>query len=257
MTTQAGPRDWNAASYHRVSSPHQDWGSDVVGRLELRGDESVLDLGCGTGRVTALLLERLPRGRAVAVDAAPAMVERAREELSERATVVLSDLLDLEVDEPVDAAISTATLHWIADHDALFARVAAALKPGGQFVAQCGGAGNIASVVEVLDRVGAEVSFAPFLAGWPGPWNFAAPDETAARLRRAGFDVQDCWLQASPVVPDDPREFLETVVLGSHLARLPEQVRGAYVDRVAGALADPPTLDFVRLNFVARRASST
>jgi trans-aconitate 2-methyltransferase len=89
MTTQAGLRDWNAASYHRVSSPHQDWGSEVVGRLELRGDESVLDLGCGTGRVTALLLERLPRGRAIAVDAAPAMVERAREELSERATVVL------------------------------------------------------------------------------------------------------------------------------------------------------------------------
>jgi trans-aconitate 2-methyltransferase len=257
MTAQAGPRDWNAASYHRVSSPHQDWGRDVVGRLELRGDESVLDLGCGTGRVTALLLERLPRGRAIAVDAAPAMVERAREELSERATVVLSDLVDLELDEPVDAAISTATFHWIADHDALFARVAAALKPGGQFVAQCGGAGNVASIVEVHDRVGAEASFAPFFAGWPGPWTFAGPDETAERLRRAGFDVQDCWLQDSPAVPDHPREFLETVVLGSHLERLPEHLRTAYVDRVAGALADPPALDFVRLNFVARRASTT
>jgi trans-aconitate 2-methyltransferase len=257
MTAQAGPRDWNAASYHRVSSPHQDWGSEVVGRLELRGDETVLDLGCGTGRVTALLLERLPRGRAIAVDAAPAMVERAREELSERATVVLSDLLELELDEPVDAAISTATFHWIADHDALFARVAATLEPGGQFVAQCGGAGNVASVVEVLDRVGAQDPFAPFFAGWPGPWNFAGPDETAARLRRAGFEVHDCWLQDSPVVPDHPREFLETVILGSHLERLPEHLRGAYVDRVAGELAEPPTLDYVRLNLVARRASST
>jgi trans-aconitate 2-methyltransferase len=200
-----------------------------------------------------MLFERLPRGHVIAVDGAPAMVERAREQLRDRATVVLSDLLDLELGAPVDAAISTATFHWIADHDALFARVAAALKPGGQFVAQCGGAGNVASVEEVLARVGAEEPFAPFFAGWPGPWNFAGADETAARLRRAGFDVQDCWLQDWPVVPDHPREFLETVVLGSHLEQLPERLREAYVDRVSGALPDPPTLDYVRLNFIARR----
>jgi trans-aconitate 2-methyltransferase len=254
MPPHARPRDWNAASYHRVSSPHQDWGGEVVGRLELRGDETVLDLGCGTGRVTEKLLERLPRGHVVAVDGAPAMVQRAREQLGHRATVVLSDLLELKLDEPVDAAISTATFHWIADHDALFARVAGALKPGGQFVAQCGGAGNIASVVEVLDRVGAEDPFAPCFAGWPGPWNFAGADETAARLRGAGFDVRDCWLQDWPIVPDHPREFLETVILGSHVERLPEQLREAYVDRVSAALPDPPALDYVRLNLVAWRA---
>ena len=137
-------RDWDAATYDRVSAPQVEWALKVLERLPLRGDETVLDAGCGSGRVTQLLLERLPRGHVVAVDSAPSMVEHAREALDpERATVFQANLTELELDEPVDAAFSNAVFHWMPDHDALFARLHAALRPGGRLVAQCGGEGNV------------------------------------------------------------------------------------------------------------------
>src|SRR5919107_2930551 len=193
------PRDWDAASYQRVSAPLEAMGREVLDRLELRGDERVLDAGCGTGRVTAALLERLPRGEVVAVDGSPAMVEEARGRLGPRAEVFVADLCELELSAPVDAILSTATFHWIADHDRLFERLHAALRPGGRLVAQCGGEGNIATVRAAIERVGE-----PALEGWDGPWRFASPEETAARLERLGFETVRTWRQDVRVEPEDP-----------------------------------------------------
>jgi trans-aconitate 2-methyltransferase len=248
------PREWDAASYHQVSVPHQGWGAEVLDRLALRGDETVLDLGCGTGRVSAQLLERLgPDGHVIGVDGSAAMVAEAQRLLGgPRATFRQADLLELTVDPPADAAVSSATFHWIADHDALFAHVRAALKPGAPFVAQCGGRGNIASVVAVVRDVSAQAPFAEHFAGWPGPWNYAGPEETAQRLERAGFAVERCWLQESPQRPQPLREFLETVSLGAHLDRLPAALRDPFLDAVIAGLGPDPVHDYVRLNLVAR-----
>ena len=240
-------RDWNAASYQRVSAPLEAMGREVLDRLELQGDERVLDAGCGTGRVTAALLERLPRGEVVAVDGSPAMVEEARERLGPGVEVFAADLLELELAEPVDAMLSTATFHWIADHDRLFERLFAALRPGGRIVAQCGGAGNVASVQAAIDAV-AE----PALAGWAGPWTFASPEDSAERLERVGFADVRTWSQEVRVEPEDPSEYLATVVLGSHLERVPDARRDAFVEAVLGALPGP-AIDYVRLNLMARR----
>ncbi len=139
-------RDWDAATYDRVSTPHVEWANILLDRLDLSGDETVLDAGCGSGKVTLMLLERLPRGRVVAVDRAPSMIEHAREALNGRATVLQADLTELQLDEPVDAIFSSAVFHWIADHDRLFARLHAALAPGGHLVAQCGGEGNVGAL---------------------------------------------------------------------------------------------------------------
>jgi trans-aconitate 2-methyltransferase len=238
------PREWDAVTYDRVSLPHLAWGRDVVERLELRGDERVLDAGCGTGRVTEMLLERLPRGRVVAVDGSQAMVDAAKQRFGDRVDAFRSDLLELSVDEPVDAVLSTATFHWIADHDRLFARLHAALKPGGQLVAQCGGAGNVASVEAAIARVGNP---------GPSPWNFAGARETAERLERAGFTDIWTWLQPWPVQPPDPRAFFSTVILGAHLDRLPEPEREPFVDAVLAEVGEPVVADYVRLNILARR----
>jgi trans-aconitate 2-methyltransferase len=246
------PREWDAETYHEVSQPHQGWGAEIVDRLELRGDETVVDLGCGTGRLTAQLLARLPAGHVIGVDGSAAMIEQARALLPERTTFVQSDLLAFEVDEPVDAAVSSATFHWIADHDALFARVRAALKPGAPFVAQCGGRGNIASIVTAIEAVAAREPFAPWFAGWDGPWNYAGPEETTERLQRAGFTVQRCWLNDSPQQPERMRDFLATVTLGSHLERLPAELRDPFLDAVVSELGPDPVQDYVRLNIVAR-----
>jgi trans-aconitate 2-methyltransferase len=241
------PRDWNATSYEQVSAPLEAMGRDVLDRLELSGDERVLDAGCGTGRVTAALVERLPRGQVVAVDGSPAMVEQVRERFGDGVDARVADLLELELDAPVDAILSTATFHWIADHDRLFSRLLAALKPGGRLVAQCGGDGNAANVQEAIQRVGT-------FGDWPGPWNFPSPADTEARLRRLGYT--DVWTWSFPVqvAPEDPREYFATVILGSHLERLEPDERDAFVDAVIAEL-DAPVVEYVRLNILARRPS--
>ena len=248
------PRDWNATSYERISGPMEAMGREVLDGLELTGGEWVLDAGCGTGRVTAALAERLPRGHVIAVDGSPAMVEQARARLGDGVDVRVADLLELELDAPVDAILSTATFHWIADHDRLFANLLGALRPGGRLVAQCGGAGNVAALDRAAKIVAAREPFAQQLDGWAGPWNFASPAETEERLRRLGW--VDVWTWANPVIvrPEDPHEYLGTVALGSHIARLDDDLRAPFIDAVLAEL-DEPVVDYVRLNILARRPS--
>jgi trans-aconitate 2-methyltransferase len=243
------PRDWNATSYERISAPMEAMGRDVLDRLDLAGDETVLDAGCGTGRVTAALVERLPRGRVIAVDGSPAMVDEARARLGDRADVRVADLLALDLGERVDAVLSTATFHWIPDHDRLFAQLKHALKQGGRLVAQCGGAGNVAAIDEAARRVAPDL-----FADWDGPWHFASTRDTAQRLDRLGY--VDVWTWSFPVrvEPDDLREYMTTIVLGSHLERLDPDRREPFVDDVIAEL-DEPAVEYVRLNILARAPS--
>lgn len=250
-----GARHWDGASYERLSAPMEAMGRAVLDRLPLHGDETALDAGCGSGRVTRALLERLPEGRVIAVDASPSMVAVARERLGDRVDVREVDLLELELEAPVDAILSTATFHWIADHDRLFARLHDALRPGGPLAVQCGGHGNIAAVHAAARAVAGEPPFAHHLDGWRGPWNFATPEETEERLRGAGFTGVRCWLEDRPVEPDDPLGFLATVNLGAHLEQLPEAMRDPFVASVAERLDDPVVIDYVRLNIDARRGA--
>lgn len=246
-------RDWDALTYDRISDPQVAMAGPVLDRLDLSGSETVLDAGCGSGRVTQLLLERLPQGHVVAVDAAPSMVEEARVALGDRATVFQSDLQELTVPEPVDAAFSNAVFHWVPNHNLLFQRLFATLKPGGQFVAQCGGKGNIDRLRKLAAEVAAEEPYATALAGWSDPWNYASPEDTRARLEAAGFTEIETWLEPWPVDPPEPREYLRTVCLGHHLAALPEQLRDSFLDTVAERYGTPATLEYIRLNITARR----
>ena len=244
-------RDWDGASYDRVAHPMTRWGTDVLARLPLAGDETVLDAGCGSGRVTERLAERLPRGRVIALDGSSSMVAAAQERLARfgsRVTYVVADLGSPLPLEPasVDAVLSTAALHWVPDHDALFRHLAAVLRPGGRLVAQCGGSGNIAAVRAAIAAAGEP---------WAGPWTFATPDETRRRLEAAGFREVEAWLQdeAATFEPGQPfREYLRTVVLGAHLERLPADRREAFVDAVAAGIPEP-AIDYVRLNILATR----
>ena len=249
-------RDWDAATYDRVSTPHVEWAGALLDRLDLRGDETVLDAGCGAGKVTLMLLDQLPEGRVIAVDQAPSMVAHARESLGEhaRVTVLQADLMELELAEPVDAVFSSAVFHWIPDHDRLFARLHAALRPGGRLVAQCGGEGNVERFHRAAREVGAKAPYAGFLAGWAGPWNFAGPELTAERLERAGFADVETWLEPYPAIPEDPANYLRTVCLGYHLEQLPEELRDSYVAAVLARSG--AELDYVRLNIMARRGET-
>ncbi len=251
-----GAREWDAETYDEVSDPQFEWGMEVLQRLELRGDEVAIDAGCGSGRVTEQLVERLPNGRVVAVDGSAAMVEKAKERLGGRADYLVSDLLELKPSEPVDLVFSTATFHWIGDHDALFRRLRAVLKPGGRLVAQCGGHGNVAELGLAIAAVTARPEFAPHLTHGKGIWNFAGPAETEARLREAGFTDVRCWLQPKPVLPARPLEFVSTATLGPILDQLPEEKRQPFAEAVLEASAQPLVLNYIRLNLEATAAAA-
>jgi trans-aconitate 2-methyltransferase len=246
-----GPREWDAQTYDRVSDPQYEWGLEVLGRLDLAGNEFVMDAGCGSGRVTAKLLERLPNGRVLCVDASEQMIEKAREALGDRADYLVADLSELEVPEQVDVIFSTATFHWVLDHDRLFSRLHAALEPGGRLVAQCGGEGNVAKHARAIVEVATRPEFIDHFQGLEMMWNFAPADATEERLREAGFADVRCWLEDKPVQPENPYDFTTTVTMGPHLSRLPEELRRQFAEAVLEIEDDPLVLNYVRLNMDA------
>ena len=242
-------RTWDAATYDRVSAPQVSWSEAILDRLELRGDELVLDAGCGSGRVTELLLQRLPQGRVIALDADADMVRATRERFAVRSARrgrPPEPQRDGASPEPVDAVFSGATFHWVLDHDELFARIGRATKPGGRISAQCGGEGNIANVKGIADRL--------YPGEPPHTWKYAGTEETRERLERNGFTDVQTWLQPMPVTPPEPLTFLGDVILGPYVQRLPEAERMPFAQRVLDELDDPPVLDYVRLNIDRKEA---
>jgi trans-aconitate 2-methyltransferase len=260
--------EWDAAEYEALSGPQTGWGANLLGtfleRRPLRGDEAAIDAGCGTGRVTELLLRHVPGWTVLAVDGSKAMVEAAAERFAgdPRVRIERQDLLRLEVERPVDLIFSTATFHWIRDHERLFDRLAEALKPGGRLVAQCGGEGNIARGTRATEEVMGEERFREAFVGWEDPKNYADPETTKARLEAAGFEEVETWLHDEPTRFDSVEElarFLKTVVLGRHLALLPEAEHEPFAAAVAEKVATveyPPVMDYVRLNILATRSRS-
>jgi trans-aconitate 2-methyltransferase len=258
-----GPREWDAQTYDRVSDPQFEWGLEVLERLDPAAGETVIDAGCGSGRVSEKLLERLTGGRLIGVDGSEEMIKVAGERFAgdQRVNLFASDLLELTparlrengAPEAVDTVFSTATFHWIQDHDLLFSRLHDVLRPGGRLVAQCGGEGNVARHAETIASVGEREEFRSHFEELPAMWNFAPADETVERLEAAGFVDVDCGLVPKFVTPEQPYEFVTTVTLGPLLARLPEELRRSFAEAVIDASDQPLTLDYVRLNIEAQK----
>jgi len=257
-------REWNAGVYHRVSNPQLEWGLPVLERLPLGGGETVLDVGCGTGRLSAKLVERLPRGRAICIDQSGNMLQTAKEYLAprfaSRVEFAQADAAALPFSAVADAIFSTATFHWVLDHDRLFASLFAALKPGGRLVAQCGGGDNLHRIHERCDRLMDDAAFAPHFSRWRHPWEFADAATTARRLVRAGFADVVTRVHASPVLQPNAaayREFVEHVICRPHLAYLPDaSLRARFMERLTEQAAlDSPAfeLDYWRLDLDGRK----
>lgn len=242
-------REWDASTYDSLTLPHVAWGRGVLDRMRLRGDERVLDAGCGTGRDALALRERWPGVELVVLDGSQQMLDVARGHLGDdRVTYVHADLTErLPVDPPVDAVMSVAAFHWVCDHDQLFANLAAVMRPGARLTSDCGGRGNVDALDLAVTRVTGEAR--------DDVWEFADADETRGRLAGAGFEVEDVRLRPSPFRCDDPavfEQYLASVCLGGHLAALPEAAHAAFVRDVRLAF-DEPVVDYVRLEIDAVR----
>lgn len=256
-------REWNAATYHRVSEPQLAWGKKVLARLELRGDEHLLDAGCGTGRLTEDLLQALANGRVTAVDLSQNMLQAARKHLRPRfgnhVDFLAADLQYLPFTRHFDGIFSTAAFHWVLDHDRLFRSLQGALRSGGWLIAQCGGGPNLARLRERLRDLVMQHPYAPFLSQFEEPWLFENAESAATRLQNAGFSDVETSVEATPTLlrgESEFREFVSNVILHRHLERLPtEQLRARLIDdvaRLAGSDDPPFLLDYWRLNLKGR-----
>ena len=258
-------REWDGAAYDKVSDPQYGWGLKVLQRLQtlsLRGDEHILDAGCGSGRVTQEILNAFPHCHVTAVDASAQMVEEAIKRLSgfaSRVDVAQVDLLELPYESSLDVIFSTAVFHWIQDHDRLFQVLYRALRPGGILLAQCGGGPNLERFRRRTAELMKQAEFAQYFENWERLWEYPGPELAADRLRRAGFVEINTALESAPtVLPDDQtfRRFIATVILHPHLHRLPAELHSDFVSPLAEQAAKdtPPfMLDYWRLNIYARR----
>ncbi len=283
-------REWDASSYHRLSEPQYNWGRRVLERVAARGDETIIDAGCGTARITSELAALIPRGRVLGVDLSENMLRQARAYVAQRdeevktssalagaaaafankpATApvapraklhfVCGDIAALPFKEVADGIFSTAAFHWVGDHDALFRSLFTALKPGGWLIAQCGGGPNLLRLRQRTDEVMAEPEFREFFRGWNPPQNYQDAEQTAARLRRTGFSDIATWLHNQDTrFSDDQtyREFLATVTCHTHTARIDDPVmRDRFLERLVALARQEPELhlDYWRLNIQARK----
>jgi trans-aconitate 2-methyltransferase len=222
--------EWNAALYHEISAPQVSWGKKVLARISLRGDETVLDAGCGTGRLTRDLLEALPRGHVVGLDLSQNMLGAARAYLEPdfggRVEFVCCDLLDMPLEQRFDGIFSTASFHWVLDHDRLFRSLHRAHRPGAWLCAQCGGAKNLARFLGRVHTLIAAQPYAQHFVGYPYPWEFSDAETAASRLCHAGFEEIETSLEEVPTKFPNAQEFqqfVESVVLRNHLDRIPDR----------------------------------
>jgi trans-aconitate methyltransferase len=260
--THSSSREWNSEVYHRLSGPQVSWGKRVLSRLQLRGDEVVLDAGCGTGRLTAELLDALPHGYVVGIDLSQNMLHSAREHLAQfrvRVNLVACDLLHLPFKPVFDGIVSTAAFHWVLDHDQLFASLRGVLKPGGWLEAQCGGGPNLQRLRSRADTLAATPTFARYFAGFREPWLYQNAEVAAATLKRAGFVNVETSVEAAPTVLDDAPhydEFVRNIILRRHLENLPtKELKSEFIASMTQQAAkdNPPfLLDYWRLNLRGR-----
>jgi len=250
--------DWDAGKYHRLSDPQFAWGRQLAEKLAPKAGERILDLGCGTGRLTTELAASCPDVRFVGGDVSHAMLTEARR-ANPRLAWVRTDGSALPFAAAFDAVFSAATFHWIADHAALFRDVYAALKPGGRLIAQCGGGPNLHRLLDRTHALMDSADFCGFFVNWRDPWVFAGTPETRADLAEAGFLDVGVSLEPEPTtLPDRAAytDFISCVCVRHHVDRLPPEERRRFVGALADAAAgdDPPfTLDYWRLNMSARK----
>ena len=233
--------DWDARDYVAHSSAQQEWARELIAKLGLRGDEDVLDIGCGDGRATALIAERLPQGSVLGVDKSASMIALAVEQFPPAAHPHLTfrqmDASRLDLPRAFDVAFSSAALHWLDDHEAMLRGVRSCLRPGGRLLFQMGGRGNIVEALAVVDGVIAHPRWRGSFDGFVPPYHFYGPEDYEVWLPRAGFCVARAELIPKDMRHADYQAFrgwLRTTWF-PYTDRLPAELRDAFLDDVAAA----------------------
>lgn len=235
---------WDGVAYDALPLPHEQWGKRTIEALKLQPNETLLDAGCGTGRDAQLALEQLPHGALICVDQSSTMLDQCRSRFGQEPRVCiiegnLDQVLPVE-DESVDAIMSVAALHWLADHNNVWRHFFTALKPGGRIATDCGGFGNLAKTLALVPQINEEIKF-------PN-WYYANVSSTEQLLKEAGFvDIQVSLRPHPTPLPDKKTlaTYLQTLVFREWDAN--------QITKMSDLLSDN-TLDYVRLEVRANKA---
>jgi trans-aconitate 2-methyltransferase len=250
VTTSSG---WDARDYARNSSAQAGWALELLDKLGLRGDERVLDIGCGDGKITAELARRVPRGAVLGLDSSAEMIALAARTFRSGTHPNLAfremDAASIVLDERFDAVFSNATLHWVRDHSAVLRGVRRCLEVGGRILFQMGGRGNARDVAAAVGAVTREPRWSARFAGFDSPHWFYGPEDYAAWLPACGFRpvrvelipkdmvhagpegllgwLRTTWFPYAQRLPEGDGEAFWRAVLAAYLASFPPDAAGA------------------------------
>ena len=229
---------WNAADYHKSSPAQQQWAKELIAKLGLAGNERVLDIGCGDGRVTAEIARNLPQGNVTGVDSSPEMIQFARDHFPQQEHSNLSfrlgDARALPFSEAFDVVFSTAALHWIRDHKPVLAGIAESLRAGGKLLIQMGGRGNAEHALRAGTIVQKRPEWVQYFNGFSFAYGFFDNAEYRGWLIESGFEPVRVELIPKDMTYSSRRDFaawIRTTWL-PWMARLPETRRSGFIEEV-------------------------
>lgn len=245
------PTKWNASAYAANSVVQQSWARELIARLQLRGDEHILDIGCGDGKVTAEIARSVPRGAVVGMDASAEMISFARKTFPPRKLANLkfqvTDAREIKSSQKFDVVFSNAALHWVDDHEAILRGAASVLKPGGRLVISCGGKGNAHDVFLALRPEMRLKRWCQYFRKMPLPYFFYAPSDYEKWLPQFGFHINAVELAPKDALYDGAEAFatwLRTTWI-PFVQRVPENLREEFIAAVTARYVakHPPDAD--------------
>lgn len=231
--------EWNADEYSKYSSGQEKWAKELLAKLKLRGDESVLDLGCGDGKITVEIANIVKDGSVIGVDNSEEMIKLAAQRYPADRYPNLSfevmDAKEIRYEERFDVVFSNAALHWVDDHRKMLGGINRSLKPGGRFLIQTGGTGNAAAGFETIELMSAIDEWIPYLKDAKSPYNFFSDKDYEKLVPEAGFKPVRIELLKKDMVHEGIeafKGFIRTTWL-PYTQRIPEEKRERFITETA------------------------
>ncbi|MBI2058808.1 MAG: methyltransferase domain-containing protein [Nitrospirae bacterium] len=228
---------WSAEDYARSSSEQERWAKETLGRIQFRGDECILDVGCGDGKITAGLAGLVPRGIVLGVDQSAEMVKYAGQNYPRSRFPNLGfeqgEASLLTFNARFDLIVSFSCLHWVHDHPKALKGFHRALRPGGRLLLQFGGEGNALPIRQITGEIIRRPKWAPHFQGFVEPWRFCSAREYRSWVKDAGFEAGRIELMPKDMAHrgvEGLKAWLRTTHGIPYFARLPESLREMFLD---------------------------
>ncbi|MEG8948003.1 methyltransferase domain-containing protein [Rosettibacter firmus] len=239
--------NWNPEEYHISSSEQFKWAKELIAKLSIKGNEKILDVGCGDGKVTAEISKLLPEGFIVGVDNSLSMIKFAKENFPEEKfpnlIFICADARNLSFEYEFDIIFSNATLHWIKDHLPVLQGFKNILKNSGRILLQMGGKGNAQDLINVLDEIIKEEKWKSYFENFTFPYGFFDINDYEKFLNKAGLLpkriellpkdmihkgeekfklwIKTTWLPYTQQIPESKREMFIDEVVKSYIKKFP------------------------------------